>query len=154
MSLRCPRQEPCSSSTSTFDLLPLNDDVLSAVLKHLGPLQLAYAACTCRRLRVLADDSSLWRRHLERRWRHVNEHLMRDENLGDGASAATNSAVTGSNTANTPVDRSHASARGGTGVSPKQLYAGAMGLYLMARWCSKLVWPGYIAVSYEVRSVL
>ena len=48
-----------------FEVLP--DELILLILSNLArPVDLVVASCVCHRLRVLASDPPLWRRHLRR----------------------------------------------------------------------------------------
>lgn len=51
-----------------FPTHPAGDDLLAAVLSHLGPADLAAAEGVCRRWRAVAGAHRLWRRHAAEAW--------------------------------------------------------------------------------------
>lgn len=63
-------------------LLGLSHDLLLQVLEYLDPVSLACVCCSCRALRVSAEDTQLWHSLCMSRWNHLNQHVCPDSSAG------------------------------------------------------------------------
>lgn len=60
----------------SLELVDLQHDVLLSICSWLDPVSLACLACTCRRLKEVANNDQVWETLCRRCWKHPNSSLL------------------------------------------------------------------------------